>query len=339
MRGMMRGIEMRTEKYIDRILETYRAGGDGLGPGVAMLLLGACRLHEASQEERYLAFVESRLEGWIRGDGLRHALEERTPVIGGIGPVLFYMLEATGKETYQKTAKDLMRCLADLPRCACASFAHDPLHPAQLWLRDTFSVLPFYMEYETKIGKKENYNDIIRQFDNVQKLLYNEERGLCRNRFDETAGGEGRTPDAPDFLMDDTGLYLMALVDTMGSMSIQVFEQYKRLETIFKQVISGVLRYRDGKSGLFYQKIDADSACGKDPDTAGSLMAAYSILRACRMGALLLEKYAHVGTEILESVTESWDQRFQEGGVPSPGEAGAFLMAVSQYRMLRERME
>lgn len=176
-------------------------------------------------------------------------------------------------------------------------------------------------------------------FDNVQKLLYNEERGLCRNRFDETAGGEGQIPDAPDFLMDDTGLYLMALVDTMGSMSIQVFEQYKRLERIFRQVISGVLRYRDGKSGLFYRKIDGDSACGKDPDTAGSLMAAYSILRACGMGALLLEKYAHFGREILENVTESWDRRFKEGGIPSPVEAGAFLMAFSQYQMLRERME
>ncbi|MCI9663014.1 MAG: hypothetical protein HFI46_03930 [Lachnospiraceae bacterium] len=330
---------MRAEKYIEEILKESRVGDNGFGLGDTMLLLGACRLHEASQEERYSAFVESCLGRWLCRDGLLHALEERKPAVAGLGPVLFYMLDETGEETYQKAVKDLMRYLADWPRCACGSFAHDPGRPAQLWLRDTFSLLPFYMEYETKIGKKENYSDIIRQFDNVQKLLYNEERGLCRNRFDETAGGEGQIPDAPDFLMDDTGLYLMALVDTMGSMSIQVFEQYKRLERIFRQVISGVLRYRDGKSGLFYRKIDGDSACGKDPDTAGSLMAAYSILRACGMGALLLEKYAHFGREILENVTESWDRRFKEGGIPSPVEAGAFLMAFSQYQMLRERME
>ena len=52
---------MRAEKYIEEILKESRVGDNGFGLGDTMLLLGACRLHEASQEERYSAFVESCL--------------------------------------------------------------------------------------------------------------------------------------------------------------------------------------------------------------------------------------------------------------------------------------
>ena len=45
------------------------------------------------------------------------------------------------------------------------------------------------MEYETVYGKKEKYGDIITQFENARKRLYDEDRGLCSPVWDEDEKG------------------------------------------------------------------------------------------------------------------------------------------------------
>ena len=64
-------------------------------------------------------------------------------------------------------------------------------------------------------------------------------------------------------------------------------------------ILRGVLRYQDPESKLFYQLIDLPDEPGNYLETSGTAMIAYSILKACRLGVLLSEKYRHIGEEIL----------------------------------------
>lgn len=48
----------------------------------------------------------------------------------------------------------------------------------------------FYMSYETRFGGKEHYNDIITQFQNVRKFLYDAKSGLYYHAFDESRQAE-----------------------------------------------------------------------------------------------------------------------------------------------------
>ena len=88
-------------------------------------------------------------------------------------------------------------------------------------------------------------------------------------------------------------------------LSIEIFEQYKKLEGIFKQMLSGILQYQDEESKLFYQVIDKGDTAGNYLETSGSAMIAYAILKGCRMGILLTEKYAGKGEEILRSLIDN----------------------------------
>jgi unsaturated rhamnogalacturonyl hydrolase len=167
------------------------------------------------------------------------------------------------------------------------------------------------------------------------------------------------------------GWYLMALVDTMDNMSFEIFEQYKKLEGIFKQILHGLLQYQDKESRLFYQVVDRGDTVGNYLETSGSAMIAYAILKGCRMGILLSEKYAGVGEEILNSLLENKliekegklhltgicqmaglgpeNNPARDGSVEyylsekivedDPKGVGPLMMAYGQYLLLKKEME
>ena len=69
-------------------------------------------------------------------------------------------------------------------------------------------------------------------------------------------------------------------------------------------MLKGILQYMDGDTHLFYQVIDRKDVPKNYLETSGSAMVAYSILKACRMGILLKEKYEPIGKAIVESLIE-----------------------------------
>lgn len=267
-----------------------------------------------------------------------------------------------------------MERLREHPRCECGNFYHKEIYPKQIWLDGLYMVMPFYAEYETKYDKKEKYNDIISQFENVQERMYDKEKGLCYHGYDEAMvqfWADSQTGCSASFWLRSMGWYLMALVDTAEGISVEIYEQYRKLVDIYRLLIKGMLGYRDKESGLFYQVIDKGGAEGNYTETSGSLMVAYSILKACRMGILLKEKYASVGMEILEAVMEQRleerdgqvhltgichaaglgpeDNPVRDGslayylseqvGEDDPKAAGVLMMAYAQYVQLKVEME
>lgn len=298
---------MNIEKYIDEYLRGYRNYKNYWNYEDGTVLLGAKQLYEATGDGKYFAFIENYLKNFITEDGTIEHYEMTQYNIDSIncGKILFFMFEKTGEEKYRKAIEIMMDQLRSQPRCVCGSFFHKGIYPNQIWLDGLYMALPFYMEYETKYEKKEKYNDIINQFSNAQKLLYNKERGLYYHAYDEMKEqfwADRKTGCSPNFWLRSMGWYLMAIVDTMDNMSFEIFEQYKKLEGIFKQALSGILKYQDEESKLFYQIVDRGDTVGNYLETSGSAMIAYSIMKACRMGILLKEKYVCRGIEILESL-------------------------------------
>lgn len=298
---------MKLESYIDSYLEGYRNYKTYWNYEDGTVLLGVKQLYEATGDEKYFKFIEDYLKYFIKDDGTIDHYEPEKYNIDSInsGKILFFMYDKTGDEKYRKAIEIMMNQLRSQPRCACGNFFHKGIYPNQIWLDGLYMAQPFYMEYETRYEKKEKYNDIISQFDNVQKLLYNKERGLCYHAYDEAKEqfwADKKTGCSPNFWLRSMGWYLMALVDTMDSMSFEIFEQYKKLEGIFKQMLNGILQYQDKESKLFYQIVDRGDTVGNYLETSGSAMIAYAILKGCRMGVLLKEKYICRGIEILNSL-------------------------------------
>lgn len=273
------------------------------------VLLGALYLYEATEDKKYADFLMNYMDKFIEEDGTILTYEMEKYNIDNIssGKVLFFLYDVTKKEKYRIAIEHLMDQLRSHPRTKCNNFWHKQIYPNQIWLDGLYMAQPFYMEYETRFHGKENYNDIINQFLNVRKYLYNESKGLYYHGYDESRvqpWANKTTGLSKNFWLRSMGWYLMALVDTMSVMSKEIFEHFKTLEGLLKEAMKGILQYQDNSTNLFYQLIDLPEVQGNYIETSGSAMIGYTILKACRLGYLSKEKYQEIGFDILKGLLE-----------------------------------
>ncbi|WP_099468697.1 glycoside hydrolase family 88/105 protein [Konateibacter massiliensis] len=275
------------------------------------VLLGAKALYEATKDKFYLDFVTRNVAPFITEEGeiLGYRFEAFNLDNINSGKILFFLYDETGEEKYRRAIETIMEKQVRVqPRTKEGNFWHKNIYPNQVWLDGLFMAQPFYMEYETRYNKQEHYADITGQFKNVRKHLFQEEKKLYYHGYDETRTriwADKETGCSPNFWLRSMGWYLMALVDTYDSASDQIYEHYRMLQDLLKEAVKGILPYQDEETKLFYQLIDLPNQEGNYLETSGSIMIAYAVLKGCRLGALLSEKYKYRAEEILASLIEN----------------------------------
>lgn len=179
----------------------------------------------------------------------------------------------------------------------------EKISPKQISMEELYMVQPFYMEYETRYDKKAKYSDIIKQFENADNQIKSGSNDI-----------------------DQIGLYLVSLIDALSGMSFEIYEKYRKMQDMFKAALAELIKSYDKENGSYY---------GKNAGNAENAMIAYAIIKACRMGIILKEKYAPVGMEIVESLVENklndiWgDDRA----------VGPFISAYGQYMQLKKESD
>jgi len=165
----------------------------------------------------------------------------------------------------------------------------------QTAMETLYATLPFYMEYETKYEKKEKYGDIVKWLEERKETL-----------------------SSADHPQKDTCWYLMTLLDVIDYMSFEIYEQYRKLQDIFKETLRDVLKETDNGSVL------------SAPEKA---MTAYCILKACNMGIVLKEKYADAGMRLMECLAEEGYDASAKAR-----EAEILMLAYGQYLKLQKEL-
>lgn len=282
------------------------------------VLMGALQLYEATKEDHYKKFIINYLENAIADEGVIKGYEESLYNIDSVAPgkVLFFAYEQTGHEKYRKAIEALMNQLRNHPRTQCGNFWHKNIYPNQIWLDGLYMAQPFYMAYETKFNNKENYEDIIDQFKNVRKYIYNERKGLYYHAYDEARvqmWADKQTGLSPNFWIRSMGWYLMAIIDTIDEMSKEASEGYQYLVDLLNEAIDGILQYQDENTKMFYQVIDRADVPNNYLETSGTSMVAYAVMKGARLGVLETQKYGEIGKKIFESLIK--EKLIEEDGV------------------------
>lgn len=140
--------------------------------------------------------------------------------------------------------------------------------------RDLWQTLPFRMVCETWYGKKEGYQELISQFQEIKERDY-------ERLFSETCKGDREAAR-------EMACFLAACVDTLEFISMEIYEQYRYLADLIKSTVR-VLAKDLVRSGRM---------AGLDREAAEALGA--SVLKACRLKAVSREKYEADGLALLE---------------------------------------
>ena len=197
------------------------------------------------------------------------------------GRYVFFLYDQTGEEQYRTWIERNAEWLKNSPQSENGVFGCVEDSSRNISGSVMFAVYPFYMEYETRYHNKAEYAQIVRQLLTL----------------------------APS---EQTGWYLMAVIDVIDSMSREIFEHYKSLEEIFKKTIRNILA----------------AGWNNDFSKKESAMMGYSIIKACNLGVLNSEKYAEIGLSMIDGlIKESFDSKDSE-------RMGIAMMAYAQRLIL-----
>jgi unsaturated rhamnogalacturonyl hydrolase len=260
----------------------------------AIVLDGAEQLYIKTGKKEYYDYISGFGEKLIKEDGtiLTYDLSKYNIDMLNSGNVLLYLYEKEKKDKYLKALQTLRLQIDGQPRTNEGSFWHKKIYPYQVWLDGLYMGMPFYTHYTRDFTKgadaQKAYDDIVLQFDSVQKNLLDKKTGLLYHAWDESkkeAWANKETGLSPNFWGRAMGWYGMAMVDVLDYLP-KDHPGRARLISYIKSYANAVIKVQDKKSGLWYQVLDKPLANGNYEEATASAMFVYTMIKSVNKGYL-----------------------------------------------------
>ena len=274
-------------------------------------------IYKETKEQKYFDFVEKFIDYYVSEDGsvLGFSVEKYNIDDVKEGTILFPLYEMTQKEKYRKAIELIYSQLKTHPRTKEGNFWHKKIYPNQIWLDGLYMGQPFYMLYETKYNGMKNYNDILNQFKNVRKLMFDESKKLYYHGYDsskEMFWADKKTGLSKNFWLRAIGWFIVSVTDCADYMDKQMYDEFNFFKELLKEAIDGLLQYQDPETKMFYQVVDQGQREGNYLETSGSAMVSYAILKGVRLG-MLPERYQKIGLDIFNGIVDKYLTTNEQG--------------------------
>ena len=280
-------------------------------------------LYDITGRDVYLDFADRFIDHFVRSDGSIASYDPEEYNLDNVnaGKTLHRLYAITGKAKYRK-AMDVIRGQLDRqPRTVEGSFWHKLIYPNQVWLDGLYMAQPFYMQYELSFNDGCGCADAIHQFAVVRERMRDDRNGLYRHAYD--ASLEAFWCDPVTGLSDccwlrAEGWFAMALIDTWELMPERMSAERDLLRRMFRELVDAMLPYRDGETGMWRQVINLPNIAPNYPETSGSAIFAYAIMKGARLGALP-RHYFDIGLKVYHGICDMQlteeDGRLTLGGI------------------------
>ncbi len=214
---------MKVDKYVRQVAESFQFDvNDTWGNENSMILQGMGLMHNYEKLGRVLDNLIKQVPYDRKYAGIAS----------------FYVMEK-GETEVKDRIKGLMNCLN-----------------AQFDEENDEMALVFYTKYETKLGGREHYQDVM-------------------NRYRAASEREGV----------NHAYFMTAVIEGIESIDQAIYEYYGGLKRLFKTSLRELI-------------------LEDELDITDKALAAFSILKACRLKVVLAEKYEKAGLDLYEQVME-----------------------------------
>lgn len=268
--------------YINNVLkEIGLEGADAFDKALLLNALG--KIEAAEHSDEYKGIIAGELEKLI---------QDNTISMGENNLVNFMYGNACYSVGKNETAVNIAKQTETQPRNEAEYFTDDSGNKC---LCTAFKALSFYMNYETKDGGKEHYNDIIAQYN----ALYND----CFEDVSKAAReGDSKAVKALAF-------FAAGAVDTLEVMDQALYEIFARIREMYKAAVSVLNDTIDNTDSQFVK-----------------LIYAYAVMKGCRMKLIQTEKYAAKAEDIFGKATDKHVADKSDVAV-----SAAYITAYSEY--------
>jgi len=276
------------------------------------------RVWQENGDETYYNYAKLYADKMINSNGniSGYKIEDFNIDCMNSGKFLFDLYERTKDERYLKAIKQLHDQLKLQPRTLDGGFWHKKRYANQMWLDGLYMGAPFYAQYAAFVKDSSMFDDVVNQFVLVHQHTYNVEIGLNYHGWDESKQQKWANPKtgcSPNFWGRAMGWYAMALVDVLDYIPQNHPGRIKILN-ILNQVTSGIKKYQDPKTGLWYQVLDQGSREGNYLEATASSMFTYALLKATRKG-YISNDYRTIALKAYNGILENMIQNNSDGTI------------------------
>jgi unsaturated rhamnogalacturonyl hydrolase len=273
-----------------------------------VLLEGIWQVYKATGNKEYLAYIKKNIDQFIDDDGTIKTYDYSTFNIDNIptGRQLLALYNITAEKKYKIAADTLRKQLANQPRTNEGGFWHKKIYPYQMWLDGLYMGEPFYAEYAKMFNEPADFDDIVNQFIWIEKHTRDPKTGLLYHAWDESKKqkwADTLTGQSPHFWGRAIGWYAWALVDVLDYIP-QDHPRRVEIIAILQRLSEALLKFREQKSGLWYQVVDQGSRAGNYLEASASCMFVYAYAKGANKG-YLDKSYFNVAQQSFQSVIDS----------------------------------
>lgn len=277
------------------VLRTWKTGWN-LETGC--LLKGCAALGQASGDEEFLRVLDAAAVKLAAME-----IPQNTPLPEAVhcGKVLIQVLQREEPDVLRPLIDKLMR-------------AHAPIGAAS-HIKEAYMQLPFSMAYEMQLHGMEKVAQVVNCFRLLRAERWDDDLCLYAPVAGKSAG-----------CLRANGWMLMALVDGIEVCSEQLYEHYRALVDLLREGVRGALRHV-GDDGLLPHRAGDDQG-----DAMASMMMAYCLLKAVRLGLIDPERYLPAARSICRKVQTL--PQVDEEHVPAPALLDGLRMLVCAEKMM-----
>lgn len=264
--------------------------------------------YEQTGKEEHYTFVKSFIDKLYNNEGIIPQIDTNYYSIDQIrmASILFTLYRKEKDEKYKRVLDQIYGQLKNYPRTKSGSFWHKENYPNQIWLDGLYMGQPFYVQYIKEFEEKKDYSDTLNQFANARKFIFSEEKHLYYHAYDESREifwCDKLSGCSPNVWGRAVGWLVMALVDVLELLKDSQAES-EELKAMLKETIDGMLPYQHS-TGMWFQVVDKGDEPGNYLESSGTLMMAYAILKAVRLGYLPKE-YAVYGKNAFDGTVKEY---------------------------------
>ncbi len=273
-------------------------------------------------DKKYLEFIDGFVDYYVFEDGSIRGYKLETYNLDNLneGRILFDLYRETGKEKYNKAIELLYRQIKEQPRTEYGNFWHKAIYPNQVWLDGIYMSEVFYTRYVTERGNSD-LSEILRQFEGVYDNMYDREKRLYYHGWDTSKKAfwaDEKTGLSKNFWLRSIGWYTVGLIDVLSYLPDGAEKERRALGNIFKNTIEGLEAYIDPNTDMFWQVPNYIGREGNYPETSGSSMIAYAMMKGARLG-YVDARFAAVGRRVFEGICKKYltetDGKLNLGGI------------------------
>ena len=259
------------------------------------LVLSACiKVYQETNKQKYYDYIYDYADFLIDSTGTINTYKLSNQNLDMIksGDVLLYLYPKTKEQRFLKAIETLNSQLETQPKTSDGGYWHKKRYPFQMWLDGLYMAEPFHTRYAKEYvedeGKQQKiYDDVVHQFDLIEKHSRDEKTGLYYHGWDESKEqkwANKETGNSANFWSRGMGWYGMAMVDVLDFLP-KNHPGREKIIGYLNQYAEAITKVQD-ESGLWWQVIDQANREGNYLEATGTSMFVYTFAKGVNKGYL-----------------------------------------------------